>query len=218
MITSHHYDSSPATIICPLVSWKSVLMAFIAVCFQRNIQIDLIKTKSAYVSPLLKLQWLFILLRSKKMRIWVLIPSTTSPLFILLVHASLTSPSLLNKLGSSLPYGLCSSISPYLGFSASILSLNSCLPHLPVLLHSLLCPHILSLLLCFAFFSFIMPIILKYTIAYNLLFFSLTDIFAAAPDNVGWINERMNGWKPYEVKTKQYFFLPSISWHSIGIQ
>lgn len=101
--------------------------------------------------------------------IWVLIPSTTTLLFTLLVHASLTLPSLLNILGSSLPYSL--SLPDHLSLDSQhqfSLQIFTCLISMFYFLLYSACKF---LLLCFVFFI-IMPIILQYTIVYNLLFFS----------------------------------------------
>lgn len=170
MITSHHLhcdDSSPAAIICPLISWKSVLMSFIANLssrehpnwsYKHNQHMCLLCSNFSGFSSYLDQN-------KNPCMIWVLIPSTTTLLFTHLIHASLTSLEYTKFLTALQPF---SSRSPQLGLSASILSSNSHLPHLHVLLPSLLCLQILTPLLCF---FIIMPIILQYTIVYNLLFF-----------------------------------------------
>lgn len=98
--------------------------------------------------------------------IWVLIPSTTTLLFTLLVHASLTLPSLLNILG-------CLTASLFQITSAWTLSINSLFKFS---LASSPCSTSFSTLPANSyssalFFFIIMPIILQYTIVYNLLFF-----------------------------------------------
>lgn len=108
--------------------------------------------------------------------IWVLIASTISLLFSLLAHSSLTSPSLLNKLGSSLP--TASALPDHLSlvsqhqfffffflfffsinsFSKFLLASSPCSPPFSTL------PACLTPLLCFFLHN---AKILQYTIAYN---------------------------------------------------
>lgn len=118
--------------------------------------------------PLLKLQWLFILLRSKQKSLHDLGPHSLYNYTVIYSPSSCFSNFTQSLEYTRLPYSL--SLPDHLSLDSQhqfSLQIFTCLISMFYFLLYSACKF---LLLCFVFFI-IMPIILQYTIVYNLLFF-----------------------------------------------